>query len=154
MLRTFVAVSDDITWRTSFTSMFVTAPVSGFSMLFTILGCTKTPLLAIALAAVIICKGVIVNLWPNDIVASSVVPTFSSLWNWLEASPDVAIPVLSNSPNALKYLYSVVAPIRWPNWIKAGLQEFSKAFLKDSLPCPDLFAQFIFIPETIWLPLQ
>ena len=62
MLRTFVAVSDDITWRTSFTSMFVTAPVSGFSMLFTILGCTKTPLLAIALAAVIICKGVIVNL--------------------------------------------------------------------------------------------
>ena len=42
--------------------MFVTAPVSGFSMLFTILGCNKTPLLAIALAAVIICKGVIVNL--------------------------------------------------------------------------------------------
>ena len=81
-------------------------------MLFTILGCNKTPLLAIALAAVIICKGVIVNLCPNDIVASSVVPTFSSLWNWLEASPDVAIPVLSNKPKALKYLYSVVAPIR------------------------------------------
>jgi len=111
-------------------------------------------LFAIAEAAVIIWSGVMVNLCPKDIVASSVERTLDSAWNWLEDSPAVWIPVFSNSPNALKYLYNVETPIFWPNCISAGLQEFSRAFLKDWLPCPADFAHLILVPETISYPGQ
>ena len=146
--RTLDAVSEDMTCLTSSTSILVIAPVSGFSIFVTILGFTNLPLFAMAQAAVIICNGVMVNLWPKDIVANSVGPTLSRVWNWLDDSPAVAIPVLSKKPNALKYLYNVLAPIRLPNWINAGLQEFSNAFLNVWLPWPDVFVQWISLSPT------
>jgi len=48
------------------------------------------------------CIGVISNLWPNDIVASSTGPTFSSFKNILPASPGISIPVFASSPNFSK----------------------------------------------------
>ena len=105
--------------------------VSVFSIDLTILGCIKTPSFAIALTDVIICKGVIVNLCPNDIVASSTGPTLSISWNVPTASPEVAIPVLLNKPNASKYLYIVSFPIFAPSCINAGLHECSNASLND-----------------------
>ena len=80
-------------------------------MLFTILGCIRTPSFATALTAVIIWRGVILNLCPNEIVASSTGPTLSIGWNVPVASPAVAIPVLSNNPKASKYLYIKSFPI-------------------------------------------
>ena len=128
--------------------------MSVFVILFTILGCINLPSLAIADTAVIIWRGVIVNLWPNDIVASSTGPTESLSWKIPVASPAVAIPVFVNNPNDLKYLYKVSTPIFCPNCIKAGLHEFCKACLNDWYPCPAALAQCIFLSATSWTPEQ
>ena len=72
------------------------------TILLTICGFTKMPSLAREDTAVINCSGVISNLWPNDIVASSTGPTFSSFRKILPASPGKSIPVFDNSPNFSK----------------------------------------------------
>ena len=99
ILNTFVAVSFDITLPFSCTSIFVTSFVLLFIICFTILGFINVPPFAIDDTAVIICNGVISNLCPNDIVASSTGPTFSSFKNIPEASPGKSTPVIFNSPN-------------------------------------------------------
>ena len=135
-------------------SRFVTAPVSVFVTLFTIRGCINTPSFAIEDTAVIIWSGVIVNLWPNEIVASSTGPTESLSWKIPVASPDVAIPVFVNSPKDLKYLYKVSTPIFCPSCMNAGLHEFSNAWRNDWYPCPASLAQRIFLSATSCEPEQ
>ena len=107
--------------------------------------------MAIAETALINWIGVIVKRCPKETVASSTGPT--ELKYRPVTSPDVEILVFENKPNAFIYLYNVSAPIRFPNWINAGLQEFCKACLKVWLPCPEL-VHLIIAPLTFSEPLQ
>ena len=93
-----VDVSFEMTCLSTFVSVFCVSPVSLLIIFFTTCGVTITPSFAIALAAFTSCIGVIVNLCPNDIVASSTAPTFSSLQNVLVPSLGKSIPVLSKNP--------------------------------------------------------
>ena len=97
-------VSLDTTFLTLSTFVSVTVPVFVFSICFTNLGVTNSPLFASADAALTICIGVILNLCPNDIVANSIGPTLFSAQKVLFPSLGKSIPVLSNIPNAFKYL--------------------------------------------------
>ena len=76
ILIIFSEVSFDTTCLTFVGSTVVTAPVSVLVIDLTILGCINTPSFATAATAVIIWSGVILNLCPKDIVASSTSPTF------------------------------------------------------------------------------
>ena len=106
---------------------------------------------AIAETAEINWIGVIVKRWPNDAVASSTGPT---LLKYIPVtSPEVAIPVLVNNPNAFIYLYKLSAPRRLPSWIRAGLHEFSNACLKVCFPCRELVQRIIW-PLTSSYPLH
>ena len=97
-------VSFDTTFLTLSILVSVIVPVFVFSICFTSLGVTNSPLFANADAARTICIGVILNLCPNDIVANSIGPTLFSGQNVLFPSLGKSIPVLSNIPNALRYL--------------------------------------------------
>ena len=102
MLNTFFDVSFDIVCFFIFTSILFVSPVLLSIICFTILGFTKFPPFAILDTAVTSCIGVISNLWPKLIVASSTGPAFSSFKNMLFASPGKSIPVFSNNPNFSK----------------------------------------------------
>ena len=115
MLFILSDVSFEITCLSIFVSMFVIVPVSVFSIDFTICGVIKFPPFAIAETAFTSCIGVILNLCPNDIVANSTGPTSFLSQNVLVPSLGKSIPVLSNNPNNLKYLYKVSFPILCPN---------------------------------------
>ena len=98
------------------------------------MGSTSVPPFEIAETAVINCNGVIENLCPKDIVASSTGPTLSKGVKYDFGVLAIFDPILSKNPYASKYLYNVLTPIFCPNCIKAGLQDFSNAFLKDKYP--------------------
>ena len=68
------------------------------------IGVISFPSFAIDETAVIKPIGVTWNLWPKDIVASSVSLTFWIVWKIPLASPGKSIPVFSVRPNASMYL--------------------------------------------------
>ena len=103
ILNTLFAVSLDITFSSFSIGISILSPVLLFTFALTILGFTCVPPFAIVATPVIIWIGVISNLWPNAIVASSTGPTFSSFKNILLASPGKSIPVFFKNPNFLKY---------------------------------------------------
>ena len=84
---TLLAVSSDIVFVFITGSISLLSPVSESITAVTNLGVTRFPPFAMLATAVTSCIGVISNLCPKEIVASSTGPTFSSLKNMLFASP-------------------------------------------------------------------
>ena len=94
ILRTFSEVSFDITVPLFSTGISVISFVLLFIICLTTLGLTLVPPFATADTAVTNCIGVISNLCPKLIVASSTGPTLSSFKKILFASPGKSIPVI------------------------------------------------------------
>ena len=79
-------------------------------------GVTRYPPLAMAAAAVIMCRGVMEKFWPKDSTArlEGVLISSMALWYKVTASPGRSMPVLSVKPKASRYLAKVSPPSSWP----------------------------------------
>ena len=100
-------------------------------------GVTRFPPLAMAAAAVIMCRGVMEKFCPKDSTARSegVLIRSVTLWNRVTASPGRSIPVLSVKPKASRYL-AKVSPQQLADVDGIGLQELHRPSRKVSRPWP------------------
>ena len=113
---------------------------------------TSLPPFTTAAAAVTICMGVTLVVWPNAELESSTIPISDSFTYSESASPGRSIPVFSVKPKASKYLLNFSTPRSWPIFINAGLHERIIASVRFDTPWPPTFQHLIFVPATSAMP--